>query len=278
MKILNYYLFMKIFVLLIILCFGPTLEVCAQTFKYKEGVASSIVAFSTTCLDNTNKKLFENHSDIESVVVWFEEGKPSVIRINDRSSKGTFYDMAFKGDVLDLQNKYGKLNFTFPRLSVSKLYGMEKQNFPTHWVFTSKIFPDSVVQSYRLNSGEKSLIFTGWAARYNGNYEDIEKQIGDEVQNSKNTVVLDSIIVLQGISEKGTSPMTLNDLKLIVGKKSSFSEAALRVFGNKENKWSSGIYDSGVNGRSNIKFFIQLHKNGKVTIVPSKYLNALSLD
>ena len=269
---------MKKFVLLIIVCFGITLKVRSQAFTYKEGVTSSIVSFSTTYLDHTYKKLFEKHAEIESVIVWFEEGKPSVIRINDKLVKGTFYDMAFKGDVLDLQNKYGVLKFTFPRLSVTKLYGMENLSFPTHWVFTSKIFPDSVVQSYRFNSGKKSLIFTGWAARYNGNYADIEKQIADGLQNLKNAAASDSEIVLQGISEKGTSPQSLSDLKLIVGKKSSFSEMALRVFGNKKNKWSSAIYDSGVNGRSIIKFYIRLYEDGKVTIVPSKYLNELSLD
>jgi len=278
MKKLNYSFFIKRFVLLIIVCFGATLEVCAQAFTYKEGVVSTILAFNTTSIDNSNKKLFEDHPEIESVIVWFEEGKPSVIRIIDRSVKGTFYDMGFKGDVLDLQHKYGKFNFTFPNLSLTYLYGMEKLDFPTHWVFSSKIYPDSVVHSYSFNSGEKSIQFTGWAPRYNGNYADIEKQIADGVQNLKNAVVADSVIVLQAVSEKGTSPQSLSDLKLIVGANSSFSEVALRVFGNEDNKWSSGVFNSGVDVRSIIKFYIQLNEDGNVKIVPSKYLNWGFLD
>lgn len=278
MKILNYCLLTKRFVLLIIVSFGGIFDVCAQSFTYKEGVISSLVNFSTTSLDNSNKKLFEDHPEIESVIVRFDESNPSVIRIIDRSVKGAFYDMGFKGDVLDFQHKYGKINFKFPKLSITKLYVMEKLDFPTHWEFSSKIFPDSVVHSYRFYSGEKSIKFNGWGPRYNGNYEDIEKQIAVGIQNLKNAVVADSVIVLQGVSEKGTSPQSLSDLKLIVGANSSFSEVALRVFGNKDNKWSSGVFNSGVNGRSIIKFYIELNEDGNVKIVPSKYLNWIILD
>jgi len=269
---------MKCFLLLIVVYLSCIISAHAQNFVYRPGVNSPLVKLNFTIPDTSNNLLFKEHPQIKRIYIWYIDNHPAFIRIKDTPRESSFYDMNFKGDALDLNNKYGPINFFNPKPSLDWLYGRKKFDFPTHWEVRASVVPDSIVYSFEYRSGNRPYMpIQGYAARFQGRYEDLAQQIADGLRLGRPAVILDSVIVLQGMLGRKTEN-TLTDLKLVVGKQSVFSDIAMRIFGSNHNTWSAAVYDSGRNGASIIKFYIELHRNGSVSILAPKYMDAIASD
>ncbi|WP_293924833.1 hypothetical protein [Sphingobacterium sp. UBA6320] len=252
-------------------------ETIKMDINYKPGVSTSLIYLNFKILDTANNHIFKLHPEIRYIAVSFIQDRPEVIWVRDNPDSRSYYDMSFKGDSLDILNKYGTIHFRAPEISLHQLIRNQKFNFPTHWEIGETIYKDSIVYSLGYSTGEQTeVVANGMAARLHGQYKDLAKQIADELQKKNISNLPDSIIVLQGIIEKGND-RSIEELKLIVGKQSAFSDTALQVIGNDQNKWHAATYFSGVTGASIIKFYIELRADGTVTILPSKYMDAKNL-
>jgi hypothetical protein len=253
----------------------------AETIKmdihYKPGESRSLISLRFMLYDTANNHIFKLHPEIQYIAVSFIQDRPEVIWVRDNPDTRSYYDMSFKGDSVDILNKYGPIHFRAPEISLNQLLEYQKFNFPTHWEIGETIYKDSIVYSLIYSTSVQTEIpANGMAARLHGRYEDLAKQIADELQKKSISNFPDSIIVLQGVIERGKD-QSIEELKLIVGKQSTFSDTALQVIGNDKNKWHAATYFSGVTGASIIKFYIELRADGTVTILPSKYMDAKNL-
>lgn len=252
-------------------------ETIKMDINYKPSESRSLISLSFMLYDTANNHIFKHHPEVKYISAPIEQDHAKVIWVRDNPDSRSYYDMTFKGDSLDILNKYGPIHFRAPKISLNQLVGNQKFNFPTHWEIGETIYKDSIVYSLRYNTGEQTeVVANGMAARLHGQYKDLAKQIADELQKKNISNLPDSIIVLQGIIEKGND-RSIEELKLIVGKQSAFSDTALQVIGNDQNKWHAATYFSGVTGASIIKFYIELRADGTVTILPSKYMDAKNL-
>ncbi|WP_312340644.1 hypothetical protein [Sphingobacterium sp.] len=260
---------------LIYLLFLSSFSAKAQEITYKPGVNKLLMSMRFSIADTTNNQIFMLHPEVTQISTPFACSNPPIIWIRDNPKDNSFYDMTFKGDSLDIKNKYGRIHFTSPKVSLDQLLGNQKFNFPTHWAIGQTIYKDSVIYLIKYNTGERSdVVANGMAARLNGAYEDLGKEISKKLRETGISNLADSVIVLQGRIEKGVN-RPLEDLKLIVGKQSIFSDIALQIFGDRKNTWYPATFFSGVTGESIIKFYIKLDSSGAVSILPSKYMDAV---
>lgn len=252
-----------------------SISIKAQDITYKPGVNKLLMSMRFSLADTTNNQIFKLHPEVKYIATPFASEHPPIIWIRDNPKDNSFYDMTFKGDSLDIKNKYGVIHFTSPKVSLGQLLENQKFDFPTHWAIGETIYKDSIVYSLTYNTGERSdVLANGMAARFNGAYEDLGKQIAKKLRDAGISNLVDSVIVLQGRIEKGVNK-PLEDLKLIVGKQSVFSDIALQIFGDRKNTWHPTTFFSGVTGESIIKFYIKLDSRGTVSILPSKYMDAV---
>ncbi len=251
------------------------ISVNAQEIAYKAGTNKLLISMRFSMPDTTNNQLFRQHPEVAQISTPFACSNPPIIWIRDNPKDNSFYDMTFKGDSLDIKNKYGVIHFTSPKVSLDQLLEKQKFNFPTHWAIRQTIYKDSIVYLIKYNTGERSdVVANGMAARFNGTYEDLGKQISKKLRETGVSNLADSVIVLQGRIGKGINK-SLEDLKLIVGKQSVFSDIALQIFGDRKNTWHPATFFSGMTGESIIKFYIHLDPHGAVSILPSKYMDAV---
>lgn len=255
--------------------FFYSISVKAQEITYKPGTSRLLISIRFALPDTSNNHIFKRNPEVTHISTPFASSHPPIIWVRDNPKDNSFYDMTFKGDSLDIMNKYGQIHFTSPKVSLNQLLENQKFDFPTHWAIGETIYKDSIVYSLSYNTGEQSdVVANGMAARFDGRYEDLGKQIADKLRESRISNLTDSVIVLQGRIEKGANK-SLEDLKLIVGKPSIFSDIALQIFGDHKNIWHPATFFSGVTGASIIKFYVSLDSNGEVSILPSKYMDAI---
>ncbi len=260
---------------LIYILFLYSISVKAQEITYQPGANKLLMSMRFLIADTTNNQIFLLHPEVTQISTPFACSNPPIIWIRDNPKDNSFYDMTFKGDSLDIKNKYGRIHFTSPKVSLDQFLGNQKFNFPTHWAIGQTIYKDSIIYLIEYYTGEQSdVVANGMAARLNGSYEDLGKQISKKLRERGISNLADSVIVLQGRIEKGLN-RPLEDLKLIVGKQSVFSDIALQIFGDRKNTWHPATFFSGVTGESIIKFYITLDSRGAVSILPSKYMDAV---
>lgn len=260
---------------LVYLLFLYSISVNAQEITYKPGTNTKLMSMRFAIVDTVNNHIFKQHPEVTQISTPSACSNPPIIWVRDSPKDISFYDMTFKGDSLDIKNKYGEIHFTAPKVSLYGLLGKQKFDFPTHWTVGQTIYKDSIVYLIDYSTGERSDVAgNGTAARFLGRYEDLGKQIADKLRESNVSHLADSVIVLQGRIEKGGNK-PLEDLKLIVGQRSVFSDIALQIFGERKNTWHPATFFSGMTGVSIIKFCIKLEPSGTVSIMPSKYMDAV---
>lgn len=259
--------------------FGFVLTLYGQdlTYTYEPGVISPLFNFHLAIPDTSNNHIFRDHPLTKSIGVWFDGNDPEIIVVvNNPDDFASFYEMNFPGDSLVLHEKYGPIHLIPPTISSTSLLGREKQDFPTHWDISAAIYSDSVVYRSGYRTGKKPTpVRRGFAAVFTGKYENLAQEIADELRQEKIATVADSVIVIQALVKKGNrQPTPLEDLKILVGKPSGFSDIALQVLGDERNKWWPATYVSGVMGTSLLRFYIQLNPDGSVEIETPEYMDA----
>ncbi|MFT3902384.1 MAG: hypothetical protein QM727_04390 [Niabella sp.] len=226
---------------------------------------------------------FANHPDIQKVVVHYEQDVPlsvyiwfekdSIILIRET------YDLGFIGDEYLFKQLYGP--FVIPLFPNSKVENLPLLPGPhCKAALLDKlvtISEDEVKYEFRINcsSGEEKVTYNkryiGAPAKYSGDISTLSRSAESLYIPDKDSSEIDSVLIFRGIvNQEGV----LNNIEMVSGRGSKFSEAVLYALERSKYKWTAA--DIGVGSiKTYIRVYAHLNKEGTITILtPHRLLNA----
>ena len=241
--------------------------------------------------DISNRHIFKENLSLKSISVIYKNEWPYYVNFNFNDSKNKYgksehYDLAFEGDSLLLNQKYGYIHVIDLKSSIKSIWG-KKDTTTSFTISSTAIYRDTVFYRFFQQWPGMEIKKTnpegivGMPAKYKGDLEVVGAQIVKQLKAKRNTEVTDSTLVFQGtISKNGK----LEALELVVGQASALSEITEEVLlrkdgdistGGERYEWNAANIDRGPI-ESKARIYVKLEPEGKVTIKTPRVLRTFT--
>ncbi|WP_270087393.1 hypothetical protein [Sphingobacterium sp. SYP-B4668] len=231
--------------------------------------------------DTANRYFLSKHDSLETITIVYKEKEPYMVfmrqitPVRDRKH----FDLTLAGDWYYLTGKYGKIQYFSPK-EIDEIPWPENGKTITLTGITYN--GDSVFcHGEWTQPGVKGFNpdwTVGGPAKYDGDISALAAEIADRFAAERPRTVVDSALVFEA---KIGKERRLAHLVLALGRKSVFSDIAMKVLLNKDEEgasrlpqaeWSPAHTDSGVRLYSfRFRIFVRLNSDGTVTIgTPSR--------
>lgn len=229
--------------------------------------------FTMTFPDSSYRDFFTEHSDLDRLLMKFENNQAVFVKLFTQQDvkkdnlAGEPYDLTFEGDRYLFEKRYKQ--FVFPTLPKSTIgFWTDTSSLKLYREFEIVLHKDSIsYQMSRTDYGDNEDYFfvpsrTGFA-KYTGDTVMLKKSIADVLNEHK--AVIDSVLVFQGIVGLDGD---LNEVSLISGARSPFSDLVLASIQKEMNMWFPAM-QGGRRVKDLVKIFIRINQDSSITIATS---------
>lgn len=243
------------------------------------------VAFKVALSDSSYRHFFDSHRDINWMLLDFELNTPIALSFYNHSNPHSYfhpdrsnepdkqYDLDFEGDVYWLSEKY--CPFVVPELpAVEMLYlpGItDAKNIKTYFDAKAAVYRDSIVYYFSQSNypDREDMVINSirtkkkWFVPFfkEGN-EVLAKRVEENYRSNGNSAEVDVVVISSALVERDGS---LQNVHLLVGDQSSFSEAVQKALEENSQSWKPAT-QGGRPVRSAVLVYARLGSDKRVTV------------
>lgn len=243
-------------------------------------------SFEISMPDTANRYFLSKHDSLGSITIVYKEKEPYIVfmrqitPVKDRKH----FDLTLAGDWYYLIGKYGKIRYFSPEKideipwpENGKIITLTGISYNGDSVFCQGEWTEPGVKGFNPDWT------VGYPARYDGDISVLAAEIADRFAAERPRTVVDSTLVFEA---KIGKERRLAHLTLALGRKSVFSDIAMKLLLNKDEEgasgfpqvgWSPARTDSGLRLYSfRFRIFVRLNPDGTVTIETPSRLRTFS--
>lgn len=265
--------------------YALTCKKCRNKLAMKKNLFSIIIAigifanvqaqisfksrFQVSYPDASNKPLFDQHPDLNRIVISYKNDTAVVLTLCFRQTTNAVnedrYNLAFEGDRYMLHRNYKKLIMPKPaKLAMQYFEGVQDRS-QTGYRLVTTLHRDSAAHEFSyytfVDDGKYPEPSPRHRARLKADVLQLQKKLTQNFKQWKPLAVTDSVLVITGIVERDGS---FGKLELKSGDPSQFSKKVSEFIEREATNWTPAEQNVRT-VRYQVKFFVRLNRDESIT-------------